>query len=289
MSRTICLGGMLAMATIGGLATAGPARADEWSKTYQISKRADLHVTTDDGDVNIISSDQKQIDAHVTTTGGYRIGSSDVRIEENQSGDRVEITVRLPHMGFHIFGGRHGGVRVDVRVPRELDVDVHTGDGNVAMQPLAGRVRIDTGDGNVTADGVHGAVRMHSGDGHIQGTNLDGSLDVITGDGRINVRGRFDTLNLKTGDGSIEAEAASGSKIASSWTLHSGDGRINLRLPSDFSANLDAHTGDGHITLDIPISVAGSLSHSSIHGKINGGGGSLSISSGDGSIHLEKL
>jgi DUF4097 and DUF4098 domain-containing protein YvlB len=130
---------------------------------------------------------------------------------------------------------------------------------------------------------------MHSGDGHINGTNMDGSLEVDTGDGRINVRGRFDALILKTGDGSIEAEAASGSKIASSWTLHSGDGHINLRLPSDFSADLDAHTGDGHITLDIPISVAGSLSRSSIHGKINGGGGSLNISSGDGSIRLEKL
>jgi DUF4097 and DUF4098 domain-containing protein YvlB len=289
MSRKIWLSGMLAVGTIFASAMATPTRADDWSKTYQISNRADLHVQTDDGNVNIISSDQKQIEAHVTTSGNYKIDPSDVRIEESQSGDRVEIKVLLPRMGFHFFGGRHGGVRVDVKVPRELDIDVHTGDGNVAVQPLAGRVRIDTGDGNVSADGVRGTVHMHSGDGHIDGTNLDGSLDVDTGDGRINVRGRFDTLNLKTGDGSIEAEAASGSKIASSWTLHSGDGHINLRLSGDFSANLDAHTGDGHITLDIPISVTGSLSHSSIHGKINGGGGSLSISSGDGSIHLEKL
>jgi len=289
MSRTIWLGGMLAMAAIGASSTAAPVRADDWSKSYTISKRADLHVATDDGDVNIISSDQKQIDAHVTTTGSYRIGPSDVRIEESQSGDRVDIGVHLPRMNFHFFGSRHGSVRVEVRVPRDLDVDVHTGDGNVAMQPVAGRIRIDTGDGNVSADGVRGTVRMHSSDGHINGTNMDGSLEVDTGDGRINVRGRFDSLILKTGDGSIEAEAASGSKIASSWMLHSGDGHINLRLPSDFSADLDAHTGDGHITLDIPISVAGSLSRSSIHGKINGGGGSLSISSGDGSIHLEKL
>src|ERR1700722_11038429 len=107
MTRRIWLSGMLAMATMGGLATDRPARADHWSKTYPISKRADLHVTTDDVDVNIISSDQKQIDAHVTTTGGYRIGSSDVRIEENQSGDRAEITVRLPHMRVHIFALRH--------------------------------------------------------------------------------------------------------------------------------------------------------------------------------------
>jgi DUF4097 and DUF4098 domain-containing protein YvlB len=287
MRRAIYLGGVLAVVAAGAM-TAAPARADEWSKTYQINTRADLQVTTDDGDVTITSADQKQIDAHVTTVG-WKIGPGDVRIEESQNGDHVTVSVKLPHMNWHIFGSNHRSLRVELRVPRELDLDVHTGDGNVAMQPVAGRIHVDTGDGNVSASGLRGDIRMHSGDGHIEGTNFDGSLDVNTGDGRINVRGRFDTLNLKTGDGSIEAEAANGSKIASSWTLHSGDGHINLRLPADFHADLDAHTGDGHITLDIPVSVNGSLSRSSIHGKLNGGGGALNLSSGDGSIHVDKL
>jgi len=288
MKRTIHAGMMLGAAAALAAMAAAPARADEWSKTYQISGRANLQVTTDDGDVTITSADQKQIDARVTTIG-YKIGSSDVRIEESQNGDSVVLSVKLPHMNWHIFGSRRTSVRVELRVPRELDLDVHTGDGNVAMQPVSGRIRIDTGDGNVSASGLRGDVRMHSGDGHIEATDFDGALDVTTGDGRISVRGRFDTLNLKTGDGSIEAEAAGGSKISNSWTLHSGDGHINLRVPADFHADLDAHTGDGHITLDIPVSVNGSLSRSSIHGKLNGGGGALNLSSGDGSIHVEKL
>jgi DUF4097 and DUF4098 domain-containing protein YvlB len=278
------IGVAMALAVV---AMAAPARADQWSKTYSISGRADLHLTTDDGDVNIVGADQKQIDARVVTEG-YKIGASDVRIEESQSGDHVELNVKLPHMNFSWFGG-HRSVRVEVRVPRELDLDVRTGDGNVTAQPVAGRIKIDTGDGNVTASGLKGDIYMHSGDGHIEGANLDGSLNVDTGDGHITVLGRFDTLNLKTGDGSIEASATAGSKIASSWTLHSGDGHINLRLPDNFNADLEAHTGDGRITLDIPISVSGSLSHSAIRGKINGGGGQLRVSSGDGSIHLEKL
>jgi hypothetical protein len=267
--------------------TAAPAGADQWTKTYSISGRADLHVTTDDGDVNIVGADQKQIDARVVTEG-YKIVANDVRIEESQNGDHVELNVKLPHMNFSWFGG-HRSVRIELRVPRELDLDIRTGDGNVTAQPVAGRIKIDTGDGNVTASGLKGDIYMHSGDGHIEGANLDGSLNVDTGDGHITVLGRFDTLNLKTGDGSIEASAMAGSKIASSWTLHSGDGHINLRLPDNFNADLEAHTGDGRITLDIPISVSGSLSHSAIRGKINGGGGQLRVSSGDGSIHLEKL
>jgi DUF4097 and DUF4098 domain-containing protein YvlB len=180
-------------------------------------------------------------------------------------------------------------VRIEVHVPRDLDLDVHTGDGNVSAQAVAGRIRIDTGDGNVNATGLKGNVSMHSGDGHITAAGLDGSLMVNTGDGHINVDGRFDALDLKTGDGNIEARVMNGSKVANGWRLHSGDGRINVSLPSNLNADLDAHTGDGHITLDVPISVSGSLSRSSIHGKLNGGGGSISISSGDGSIHVQKL
>ena len=107
--------------------------------------------------------------------------------------------------------------------------------------------------------------------------------------GMSSVDGRFDSLNLKTGDGNIEARAMSGSKVANSWRLHSGDGHINMWLPGDFNADLDAHTGDGKITLDFPIKVSGSLSHSSIHGTLNNGGGTVSLTSGDGSIHLQKL
>lgn len=284
--RLIKLTSLGALAILGGVFATAPARADEWSKTYQVSGRPDLHVTTNDGDVNIVSSDQNQVVARVTTSGNYRIGQDDVHIDETQNGNHIEITVK--RRNWHTFFSR-GSIRVAITVPRELDLNVRTGDGNVDLKPVSGHIKIDTGDGNVTADGAHGDMHLHSGDGHVVGTNLDGSLDVNTGDGRINIRGRFDVLNLKTGDGSIEAEAASGSKVGSSWTLHTGDGHINLRVPADFSADLDAHTGDGHITLDFPVAVSGSLSRSSIHGKLNNGGGTLNISSGDGSIRIEKL
>ena len=287
MNRTVLAGTFLTMLALATLA-ATPTRADDWSKTYPISARADLRVSTDDGDVTIIGSDQKQIDARVTTEG-YKLSSSEVRIEESQNGDHVVISVKVPHFNFSFFGSRHKSIKVELHVPRELELEVETSDGNVVAQNVAGRVHFNTGDGNVTATGVHGDIRLHTGDGHITGTNFDGTLDASTGDGNLQISGRFDSLTLKTGDGNIEAQAGGGSKVANAWTVRSGDGHITMRVPADLNANVDAHTGDGSITLDIPITVAGSLSHSSVHGKLNAGGGTLSISSGDGSIHLEKL
>jgi len=288
MRRIFVAGILVAGAMMAAALAPTSARADEWNKTYTISGRADLRVETDDGDVTIVSADQKQIDAHVSAAG-FKIGDSDVRIEENQNGDHVKLKVRLPHFNFRWWGGHHRMVRIELRVPRDLDLDVHTGDGNVLAQPVAGRIRIDTGDGSVDANGLKGDISMRSGDGHIEASGLDGNVEVDTGDGHVSVEGRFDVLQLKTGDGNIEARVRSGSKVASSWKMHSGDGHINLWLPADLSADLDAHTGDGHITLDVPVTVSGSLSRQSIHGKLNGGGGSVSISSGDGSIHVQKL
>jgi DUF4097 and DUF4098 domain-containing protein YvlB len=277
-----------AIAVIAIAASAAAVRADQWSKTYQVNGRAELHVMTGDGDVIVTGTDQHQIDARVTATG-WKIGPNDVQIIESQSGNSVSIELKVPHWGFSMFGGNHKSLRVEVSVPRELDLDVRTSDGNVTAQGVSGKIQFDTGDGNVTAGNIKGDIRIHTGDGHIEGHNFDGSLDANTGDGNLRIDGRFDALALKTGDGNIEAQAVSGSKVANGWNLHSGDGRITLRVPGDLNATLDAHTGDGSITLDIPIQVSGSLSHSSVRGKMNAGGATLAVSSGDGSIHIEKL
>jgi DUF4097 and DUF4098 domain-containing protein YvlB len=273
---------------IGLASSAAPARADQWSKTYPVDGRTDLRVITGDGDVVVTGTDQHQIDARVTATG-WKIGPNDVQIVESQSGNSVSIEVKVPHWNFSLFGGNHKSLRVEVSVPRELDLDVRTSDGSVTAQGVSGKIQFDTGDGNVTASNIKGDIRIHTGDGHIEGHNFDGSLDANTGDGNLRIDGRFDALALKTGDGNIEAQVGSGSKVANGWNLHSGDGHITLRVPGDLNAMLDAHTGDGSITLDIPIQVFGSLSHSSVRGKMNAGGATLAVSSGDGSIHIEKL
>ena len=282
-TSTILLAAIAAIA-----ATPATLHADEWSKSYTINGRADLQVSTGDGDVTVTGADQKQIDAKVTTNG-WKIGPNDVQIIESQSGDHVSIEIKVPHWNFSFFGTNHRSLKVEVRVPRDLDLALRSSDGNLSAQGISGKIQFDTGDGNVVATSIHGDIRIHTGDGNITGRGFDGSLDADTGDGNLQIDGRFDSLALKTGDGGIHAEVGTGSKVANGWNVHSGDGQIVLRLPGDLNAYLDAHTGDGSITMDVPIQVSGSLSHSAVRGKLNAGGGTVNISSGDGSIHIEKL
>jgi hypothetical protein len=271
---------LLAMAGI-----AAPARADTWSKTYPLTGKPQLTVRAGDGSVTIVSNNQKQIDAHVTTRG-WRIGS-DVKIDQHQTGNAVEIVIRIPH---HFFSFGNHGLHVELDVPRTADLDIHTGDGSITCDPVSGTVSLDSGDGSISAQGLSGAIRLHSGDGSISASGVDGSVRASSGDGRISIRGRFQSLHLHSGDGSIEASASDGSTIpaSSQWSIRTGDGSIRLALPSNFAADVDAHTGDGRISVGFPITVSGSLNRSSIRGKLGGGGGQLILRSGDGSIHIEK-
>jgi DUF4097 and DUF4098 domain-containing protein YvlB len=117
---------------------------------------------------------------------------------------------------------------------------------------------------------------------------LDGKLDADSGDGHVRIAGRFDALNVKTSDGSVDTRVLPGSKMATSWNIRTGDGSVDLSLPGDFQANIDASTGDGHISVGLPVTVEGTFSNSQLHGKMNGGGQSLTVHTGDGSIRLSK-
>jgi hypothetical protein len=282
--RTILGGGLLAAALAWG---AAPARADEWNKTYPISGRAQVHVETNDGNVNVFTGDQKEVGVHVETTG-FHISEHDVKVNVRQDGDRIDVDVRVPNHWCVFCVNVHRGLKIDVHMPREGDLNVTTGDGHVELDPLSGNMDIHTGDGHIRVRGAKGEIRLRTGDGHIEARELDGRLDASSGDGHIRVDGRFDVLNLKTGDGSIEARVAAGSKMAGSWTIHTGDGSVDLTLPDSFQADLDAHTNDGRISLGFPVTVDGIISKSEVRGKINGGGAALTVRTGDGSIRLMR-
>jgi len=267
-------------------ASAAFAAGDQWEKTYALTGRPDLHVLTDDGSVVVETWDRKSVGVRVISNR-WQINSHQVRVEEDQSGNRIDLRVLRPHHHFNIsFGFSNTSLRVELRIPREADVDIKTGDGSVTVSPISGRVSLHTGDGSIRADGLHGDIRLSSGDGSITASEVDGKLEAHTGDGRVRIDGRFDQLDLSSGDGSITASARSGSRLGEGWYVETGDGPVNLRIPSNLDAELDAHTGDGHIHLDLPVRVSGSLGHHTVRGDLNKGGPPLKIRTGDGSIRI---
>lgn len=278
------------------------ADTDQWSKTFDTDSSPQFRVLTSDANIRVETWEKSSIEARVTTRG-WKIGDDGIRIYDRQSGDSVEIEIRFPRINFN-FGRWNRSVDIEVRVPRttrldlrtgdghvdvrgiQADVKLHSGDGHIRIENVEGRLDARTGDGNIEIREAKGNLSLETGDGRIELNGVDGTLRANTGDGPVRVSGRFDVLDLKTGDGRIEAEAAAGSRMTADWTLRTGDGSLSLRVPEDFSAEVDIHTSDGNIDLDMPVTVSGRTNRRTVRGKLNAGGALLTMKTGDGSIRL---
>lgn len=258
------------IAILGFLLTAFAltAIADDWNRAYQVQGRSQLVVDADDG--NVIVSSGADGNVHLSVhSQGWRIAPDEIEVIAQQQGNRVELRLRKHNSGMHVHF--HTALEIRVTLPAGSDLDVHTRDGNLEISGINGTHKLRTGDGNADLRGV------------------DGAVDLETGDGNLNVDGRFELLSLRTGDGNIDAVARGGSAMKSAWTLRTGDGNIHLRVPDNFAADVDAHTGDGHVRSDIPVTSNATSNHENdLRGKMNGGGQTLSLRTGDGGIEIRR-
>ena len=295
--------GVACAAVVAAVALAPRASATDWTKSYNITGRANVHIDTNDGSVRVTTSDAKTVQFRVQYEG-YEIDKN-LHIESSQNGDSVELIARATgHWGISFGWHNSRRLHIEVLMPRQADLDAHTGDGSVEASAIEGKVKVYTGDGSIhantlngtidlhtndgsiTVDTLKGDMRIHTGDGSIEAHELDGRLDADSGDGHVRIAGRFDALNIHTGDGSVDATVRAGSKMSAPWSVRTGDGSVEMGLPGDFQANIDASTGDGHISSSLSLTVEGTFSNSQIHGKMSGGGQPLTIHTGDGSIRL---
>ncbi len=156
-------------------------------------------------------------------------------------------------------------------------------------QDLSGTIDIGSSNGGLNLERLKGSVKVHTSNGAINATGVDGMCELGTSNGRIYATGRFDTLNISSSNGGVVARAEAGSKMTSGWTIVSSNASIELSVPPDLKADLNASTSNGGITLDLPVTVQGYQSRSQVAGKLNGGGAELSHHTSNAGLHLKGI
>jgi len=271
-------------AALLALGLPGLARADEWKHEYPLTARPTVVLRASDARIHVELWDQSRVAVRVVTTD-WRIRPGEVQVEDRSTGNHVEIVVHEPALHF-LFGLDHRSILLEATVPRGTDLDAQTSDGGIEIPALEGSIRARTSDGSIVVDRAKGALMLSTSDGRIVAHRLDGMLEARASDGSLMIDGRFDALRLATSDGHIQADIAPGSRVGSGWSLSTSDGSIDLRLPTDLAADVEARAGDGHIDVDFPITVQGRFSRHDLRATLNGGGPLLSLRTGDGSIHI---
>jgi DUF4097 and DUF4098 domain-containing protein YvlB len=236
-----------------------------WKKTFTLTGHAQVRVVSNNADVRVFASDRKGIEAVLYTE---RTISPDT-VTDHESGDRVELEVKVPNQ--LRYGFTHNSAVLELRIPLGCDIDVHSGNGSILVKSAKGKVTLTTENGNIEAVGISGTLDVESGHGDLQ---VDGTLTAV---------------GLRARTGNIAARIDPGSKMNSAWLVRTGDGNVDLRLPEDFSTDLDVRSGNGDVRLDFPMAMIGGGRQSSVRGPINGGGQHLEVHSDKGNIMVRKI
>jgi putative adhesin len=224
-----------------------------------------------------------------------RSGSGSIQIRTG-TGDRVQIVGRVS------AGASRDGMDAAERVRRVEGAPPISQSGNVIrigdtqddpvyrnvsisyelIVPANTRINSQTGSGSQSIGSVDGPVRAQTGSGSIRIERTGGSLQAQTGSGNIQANSVAGEVRAHTGSGSIEVRQIAKADV----TVQTGSGSVTLTLPSDAGYTLDAQTGSGSISTAQPLTVQGRIGRHHVAGTVRGGGQSVRVRTGSGSIDI---
>ncbi len=248
---------------LAALATAPLAAAtvtEEIDRTFSIEPGTEVRLSNTNGSVAIGTWDRPEV--RMVATKKARASSDakgreilrEVQVEIEQSSGLLSIETERPRSNVFgwFFGQGDTSVSYRLQVPREIDLEIRTVNGNIE------------------AEGMHGDLRFRSTNGRIEIDDAAGSVQARTTNGGI-------TVELREVD------------PASDLSFSTTNGSIKAWLPADLQADLRADTTNGSISSDLPIQVHGRISKKRIEGAINGGGAELRLSTTNGSISIREI
>jgi hypothetical protein len=268
--------------------TYGPGVEGEYTKSFAVSGRAEVHVRAANARVHVMTAEDPKVDFHVR----YETGGSDTAVpfSTRQNGNVVELTENEDSDDWWGMG-RSGVERavIEVRMPQNADLQLQTSNGAIEVSSVNGDVRLHSSNGAITAEALKGRLQAHTSNGAIRAEGVDGDCDLSTSNGRIQASGRFDSLDIHSSNGGVVARAAAGSTVSARWDIGTSNASVDLSLPTDLKANLDVGTSNGGVQLELPVTVQGLQDQSHLHGALNGGGSEVSVHTSNGHVHISGV
>lgn len=220
---------------------------------------------------------------------------------------RVDMDVLVPDGVAVVLDVAKGDVRVE---GLHGWVEVHVARGDVTLRDVDGDVHLDVKSGDIVAGVVRGKVSGRVLNGDVDATECGGvTLDIVNGD--VSLRQVAGDVDIEAKNGDIEVESVQGRSIRA--RALSGDvqvtvsilpdggavngetmsGDVEIRLPSDARATIDAATMSGEINCMLPLqdraADRGTLRRRTLRGVLNGPGAVITLRTASGDIEIRDL
>ena len=240
-----------------------------FDRTLNVNGPVDLTVRTGSGDILIRTGtgDRVQVIGRISASQSWENPESPAERVR-----RIEAAPPIVQNGNVIAIGDTRGDNLynNVSISYELVVPANT------------QVNASTGSGDQSIGSVNGAIRARTGSGNIRIERTGGSLNAQTGSGSIRVASVGGEVHAQTGSGNVDVTQITRADVS----VQTGSGSVVLQLPTDAAYTLDATTGSGSISTAQPITMQGRLRRNRVQGTVRGGGNSVRVRTGSGSIDI---
>ncbi len=268
---------------------------DPVTESFDVSGTPEIVVQNENGKTVVLSHAASTVEVVATKVvsrardaaeAAQLADAVEVRIERR--GDRIEVRTIYPDRRW--FSWKDASVRVDiqVRTPRNSNLDLTSEDGALTVEGIEGVIRLNVEDGDLRVSDCAGELRIEAEDGDVRLESVRGEVFATVEDGDLDVQGSLTRLHARTEDGAIDIRLARDSVMEADWSVRADDGRIRLRLPEGFAAELNVRVDDGSIEIDQPVTVEGKFSNRELTTRLNGGGHKFEVRTSDGSVRISK-
>lgn len=183
---------------------------------------------------------------------------------------------------------RQQSAHFTVQLPRGVKLLASTGNGDVEARGATEQVTASSGNGEITVAGSGGRVRASSGNGDVEVTDAKGPVHASSGNGDIIVGTTAGPVTASSGNGRIRVRMDALVEEGN-MNFSTGNGSIELSLPANASADIEANVGIRNFETDFPMQLPGRWSSGRIEGKIGQGGRRIRMSTGNGRITIKKI
>jgi len=130
-------------------------------------------------------------------------------------------------------------------------------------------------------------LQLESDVGEISISQISGQIEIETDIGKIKCKEISGDIDLESDVGEVKVVYCETAPALQNISIQTDIGAINLTVPTDFSARVDARTDVGSISTNLPLKVTGTVGKK-LRGTIGDGKGKVSLRTDVGSIKIKQ-
>ena len=254
------------------------------------------------GSVEISGWEKDEVDISGTKYASTKAQLAEIKIDVQSSGDSLQVRTVPP-----IERRGNSGAKYIIRVPQRVLLDqVISSNGSIRIERVEGSAHVRTSNGGVRTRSLTGPIDVTTSNGTIEISDLKGGAELATSNGTIKADNIHGSFQARTTNGSIDArlfDVPAGSTVKAQTTngrvdlafdviktdvrASTSNGSINLQLPANVNARINANTSNSKITSDFDVR-AGTSTKRHLEGVVGTGGPTIELTTSNGDIRLRK-